>query len=145
VDSRLAVTQQCAPVAKKANEILGCIKKSIESRLREMISLCSALVRPCLEYSVQFWAPQFEAERELLKRVHQRAIKMMRGLDYLPYEERLRALGLFSLEKGRQRGGLINVYKCFLMLLDNTQIKGYLLFLEQTYIVSSLTRCHGRV
>ena len=37
VDSRLAMSQQCAPVAKKAVSMLRCIKKSIASRVREVI------------------------------------------------------------------------------------------------------------
>jgi len=54
--------------------------KSVASRLREMIlSLCSDLVRPHLEYYVQYQVHQFKKDRELLKRVQRRATEMTQG------------------------------------------------------------------
>ncbi|GAB0186215.1 hypothetical protein GRJ2_001086800 [Grus japonensis] len=68
VNEKLNMSRQCELAAQKANCVLGCIKRGVTSRSREVIlPLCSALVRPHLEYCVQPWGPQHKMDKELLE------------------------------------------------------------------------------
>ncbi|GAB0202490.1 hypothetical protein GRJ2_002714600 [Grus japonensis] len=102
VDKKLSMSRQCVLTAQKANRVLGCVSSNVTSRSREgILPLCSAL-----DKSREFiWTFP-----ELLEHVHRRAEKLVQGLEHKCDEERLRELGVLSLEKRRLRGDLMALY-----------------------------------
>jgi len=112
VDEKPNMTHQCALTAQKANRIPGCIKSSVASRARKgILPLYYTLVRRLLESCIQLWSPQHRKDMDLLEWVQRRATKTIREIEHLSYGERLRELGLFSLEKRRLWGNLTTAFQ----------------------------------
>ncbi|GAB0180752.1 hypothetical protein GRJ2_000540500 [Grus japonensis] len=122
-EEKLNMSQQCTLAAQKTVSWARS-KTSVTSRSREVIlPLYSALVRRHLEYCIQLWGPQYKTDMELLERVQRRPTKMIRGLEHLSYEDRLRE---FSCSAWRRLWGDLIV--AFQYIKDSYKKDGEIFF-----------------
>ena len=102
----------CSLQPKKANQILGMIKRSfnyLDLSTVKLLYIC--MIPPHLEYGNVIWHPRFKKDMNLLENVQHRATRMIPGFRNLSYEERLRRLDLPTLTYRRFRGDAIETYK----------------------------------
>lgn len=98
-------------IVKKANAMLGQIKRSFSVRSPDVFTdIYKAFVRPHLEFAVQAWSPWLQKDIDELEKVQKRAVRMISGIKG-SYEEKIRDLGLTTLEERRKRGDAIQVFK----------------------------------
>ncbi len=108
IASNLKFSQQCKDAASKANKMLDFINRNFSFKNKDIIlPRYFCLVRPHLEYAVQFWSPYHINDIAKLEADQRRATKMITSLCNKSDEERLASLNRFSLEKRRLRGKLI--------------------------------------
>jgi len=150
ITSDLKVSQQCQGACNKALRMLGLIHRTIEFKHPDiLLRLYKSLVRPHVEYCVVAWAPYYVKDKEMIERVQRRFTRMIPSIRKLPYEERLAALGLWSLEDRRLRADLIEVYKMthglssidfntFFEFCHNTRTRGHSLKLHKNRVQTDL-------
>ena len=108
ISSNLKTSAQCREAARRANVVLLQIHYRDK---RIFIQIYKQYVRPHLEFSVPAWSPWLQGDKDILERVQQRAIGMVSGLKGTSYGEKLRELGILSLERRRILYDLVQTYK----------------------------------
>ena len=98
IDNELKFHKHTAMAIKKANRILGLIKKSfVNLDTNSLPLLYKTLVRLHLEYGDIIWGPHYKEDQKAIEKVQERATKLIPSIQDLPYEERSRQLNLPSL------------------------------------------------
>jgi hypothetical protein len=121
VKKNLKPSAQCAKAARTAQAVLGQLVRAFHYRDRHIfMRLYCQYVRPHLEFAATSWSPWLEADKECLEKVQRRAVAMVTGLQAREYKERLRELGMVSLEERRHQNDMVQVFK---ILTEKDQVK----------------------
>ena len=125
ISNDLKPSEHCSDAIKTANKLVGFICRTFAYKsVKVTHTLFNALVRPHLEYCVQFWSPYYKKDIDKLERIQRRVTEIIPRLRNKSYEERLNELNLFSLSKHKLREDLIELLKIF-HDFDNININDY--------------------
>ncbi len=112
VTRTLKSAAQCGKAARTGQTVLGQLSRAFHYRDRYVfLKLYMQYVRPQLEFASPAWAPWMEGDKESLEKVQRRAISMISGLRSQQYEDKLRKLGLCSLEERRHQLDMTQTFK----------------------------------
>ena len=112
IHKSLKPSRQCMEAAKRASTVLTQLSRSFYYRDKHVFTqLYKQYVRPHLEFSVPAWSPWTESDKETLEKVQKRFINMISGLTGKTYTEKLKEVGLWSLEDRRIRYDMVETYK----------------------------------
>ena len=94
------------------NKILGMTYRTFNCKSKFIVKrLYKSLVRPHLDYCIQAWRPHLSKDKEILEKVQKRATRMIEGWSKLDYEDRIKKLGITTLELRRERADLLEMFK----------------------------------
>ena len=111
-ESNLKFEKHISNIVNKAQRVLSLINHSFDYMERDMfLILYKSIVRPLLEYATCVWSPYLKKDIRKLESVQRRATKLVKDICHQSYEDRLRHLGLPTLEYRRDRNDMIQVYK----------------------------------
>ena len=138
IDNELKIQEHINTQVKRANRMLGVVKRSFTFLDNEMfLTLYKSLIRPYLEYGSNVWSVMYRKEDVTIDNVQRRATKLVRSVSGFDYPTRLRKLGLPTLQYRRIRQDLIETYK----ILNNYNSVNFEQFFE---LNESSTRGHEK-
>ena len=93
VTETLLLEKQCAEGARKADALLGMIRRLFEDLDASSFRiLYKSYVRPHLEYCVQAWSPYLRKDKSMLEKVQRRVTRLMKWSKRLSHEDRIKCL-----------------------------------------------------
>ena len=120
VDEDLKWSQQIATATASAAQLVGWIMRVFQSRTKEVVlMLHKSLVRPKVEYGCVVWHPHLISDIAKLESVQRTITARIEGMEQYNYWERLQHLGLYSLQRRRERYLCIHMFKIYSGILPN--------------------------
>lgn len=120
VDPDLSFKSHISHVIKSATLTAGKILRTFETReIEPMLILFKSYVRPHLEYISPVWSPHLIGEIQRIEGVQRAFTSRLNGCEGLNYWQRLRYLGIYSLQRRRERYKILYVWKMYRGLLPN--------------------------
>jgi len=112
IDDKLKFQQHINQQTKKANQRLGMIKRSFSYMDKKMfLTLFKSIVRSHFEYGSNVWSVIYKKEAIQIENVQRRATKLVQNIQHLSYTERLKYIGLPSLQHRRLRADMVETFK----------------------------------
>ena len=112
VSSDMSWSLQISTIVKRARSMASWVLGAFHTREKvAMLLLYTTLVRSLLEYCCLVWHPHKVGDIELIEGVQRTFTSKIHGVQHLDYWDRLKALGLMSLQRRRERYMIIHMWK----------------------------------
>ena len=109
-----------ASVYKRCSNLTGWILRTFTTRETiTMMTLFKSLVLSRLDYASQLWSPHLLKSIYLIEKVQRSFTKHITGIKNKPYDERLKLLNLYSVQRRRDRYQIIYLWKIIEGLVPN--------------------------
>ena len=97
-------------LSKKCANLLGWILRTFYTRDSiTMLTLFKSIVLSRFDYGSQLWSPFLIKYITQLEKIQRSFTKHITGMNDMPYHERLKSLGLYSLQRRRERYCIIYI------------------------------------